>query len=70
MANKWKVGVLVLQNEMDQTFQDLEKIAVTSVNMDHSKQPTQHPWMGKVINVINKEEIQSNIMLIFIWHLD
>ncbi len=66
MANKWKVGVLFLQNEMDQTFQDLGKIAVTSANVDHSKQATQHPWMGKVINAIGKEEIQSNIMLISI----
>jgi hypothetical protein len=30
----------------------------------------QHPWMGKVINAISKEEIQSNIMLTSIWHLD
>jgi len=43
MAHKWKVWVLFLQNEMDQTFQDLGKIAVTSVKVDHSKQPAQHP---------------------------
>jgi hypothetical protein len=55
---------------MDQTFQDLGKIVVTSVKVDHSKQPAQHPWMGKVINAISKEEIQSNIMLISISHLD
>lgn len=40
MAHKWKVWVLFLQNEMDQTFQDLGKIAVTSVKVDHSKQPS------------------------------